>query len=139
MTEVVLDASVFVAAISPHEVHHAAARRLYDLHAADRAFVVPALFRVEVLAALARRGEPTELLETVDVLVSGPRFYAVALDASLLERATQVARTARLRAYDAVYLALALIRNAALLTLDLEVRSKTAESFPQVNLVASAT
>jgi predicted nucleic acid-binding protein len=139
VTDVVLDASVFVAAISPREVHHEAARRLYDLHAADRAFVVPALFRVEVLAALARRGEPTELLDTVDVLVSGPRFYAVALDASLLERATQVARTARLRAYDAVYLALALSRNAALLTLDSEVRSKTAESFPQVDLVASAT
>ena len=71
--------------------------------------------------------------------MSGPRFYAVALDASLLERATQVARTARLRAYDAVYLALALNRNAALLTLDSEVRAKMAESFPQVNLIAPAT
>lgn len=69
--------------------------------------------------------------------MSGPRFYAVALDASLLERATQVARTARLRAYDAVYVALALNRNAALVTLDSEVRSKTAQSFPQINLVTS--
>jgi predicted nucleic acid-binding protein len=134
LSEPVLDASVFVAAISPREIHHVAARKLYDSHAADRAYVVPALFRVEVLAALARRGEPTELLDTVDVLVSGPRFYAVALDASLLERATQVARTARLRAYDAVYVALALKRNAALLTLDAEVRFKSAEAFPHLSL-----
>jgi predicted nucleic acid-binding protein len=139
VSDVVLDASVFVAAISPREVHHATARRLFDLHAADRAFVVPALFRVEVLAALARRDEPAELLDTVDVLVSGPRFYAVALDDSLLDRTTKVARTARLRAYDAVYVALALNRRAALLTLDSEVRAKTAESFPQVDLIAPAT
>ena len=139
MTDTVLDASVFVAAISPCEVHHAAARRLYDSHAADRAFIVPALFRVEVLAALARRGEPEELLDTVDVLVSGPRFHAVAVDASLLDRATQVARIARLRAYDAVYVALALKRNATLWTLDSEVRTKTADAFPRMSVVASAT
>ena len=129
---------MFVAAVSPREVHHAVARRLYDSHAADRAFIVPALFRVEVLAALARRGEPRELLDTVDVLVSGPRFHAVALDASLLDRATQVARTACLRAYDAVYVALALRRDAALWTLDAEVRSKTADAFPRMSVVASA-
>jgi predicted nucleic acid-binding protein len=138
VSEAVLDASVFVAAISPREIHHAAARALYDSHAADRAFLVPALFRVEVLAALARRNEPDELLDTVDVLVSGPRFHAVTLDASLVERATQVARAARLRAYDAVYVALALNRHAALLTLDSEVRSKVAASFPHVSLVAPA-
>ena len=38
-----------------------------------------------------------------------------------------------------VYVALALNRNAALLTLDSEVRSKVAASFPHVSLVAPAT
>ena len=97
------------------EIHHTVARTLYDTWPENRAFLVPALFRVEVLAALARRGEPSELLDTVEVLVSGSRFHSVAIDASLLERATAVALAARLRAYDAVYVALALIRGAALL------------------------
>jgi predicted nucleic acid-binding protein len=131
----VLDASVFVAAISPREIHHLAAREIYDSYAADRAFLVPSLFRVEVLSALARRGEPDELLDNVAVLVSGPRFHSVAIDASLIEKATDVARAARLRACDAVYVALALNLGAALLTLDTEVRLKIAEAFPALGLV----
>jgi predicted nucleic acid-binding protein len=138
VTDAVLDASVFVAVISPSEIHHIAARKLYDSYPEARAFLVPSLFRVEVLAALARRGEPNELLDTVDVLVSGPRFHSIAIDPSLIERATQVARTARLRAYDAVYAALALNREAALFTMDDEVRSKTTEAFPDLRLVAPA-
>jgi len=134
----VLDASVFVAAISPREIHHLAARDIYNSHAADRAFLVPSLFRVEVLAALVRRGEPDELLDHVEVLISGPRFHSVSIDAGLIDRAAQVARSTRLRAYDAVYVALALNLDAALLTLDSEVRSKIAEVFPTLSLVAPA-
>ena len=136
MSRAVLDASVFVAAISPREIHHLAARDLYEAYAADRAFLVPALFRVEVLAALSRRAEPDELLDTVDLLVSGPRFHRVPLDGVLIERAVQVARAARLRAYDAVYVALALNADAAFLTLDSDVRSKVAEVFPSLSFVA---
>jgi predicted nucleic acid-binding protein len=138
MSEAVLDASVFVAAISPSEIHHDIARKLYDSWPEDQAFLVPSLFRVEVLAALARRGEPNELLDTVEVLVSGPRFHCVAIDTSLIERATQVARVARLRAYDAVYVALALNRDAVFLTLDSEVRSKINEVYPDLKLVATS-
>jgi predicted nucleic acid-binding protein len=133
--EVVLDASVFVAAISPSEVHHRAARALYDSFPEDRAFLVPALFRVEVIAALARRNEPTELLDAVEVLTSGPRFHGVAIDAPLIDEAAGMARVARLRAYDAIYAALALGHGAALWTLDVELRSKMSVSFPQVRVV----
>jgi predicted nucleic acid-binding protein len=132
----VLDASVFVAAISPTEIHHLAARRLYDSYSEALAFLVPSLFRLEVIAALARRGEPDEMLDTVGVLVSGPRFHAFPMDAPLIETATHVARAARLRAYDAVYVALALNRNAALLTLDTDVRSKISVAFPGLSLIA---
>jgi predicted nucleic acid-binding protein len=138
MSEAVLDASVFVAAISPSEIHHGVARKLHDSWPEDQSFLVPSLFRVEVLAALARRGEPNELLDTVEVLVSGPRFHGIAIDASLIELATQVARVARLRAYDAVYVALALSRDAVLLTLDSEIRSKMIEAYPNLKLVATS-
>ena len=82
MSDLVLDAAVFVAAISPSEIHHAAARDLYDTAPEDRPFIVPALFRTEVLAALARRRESDELLDTVEVLILGPRFHSVSIDAS---------------------------------------------------------
>jgi predicted nucleic acid-binding protein len=135
LSGVVLDASVFVAAISPVELHHPVALELYNSHDGDRAFVVPSRFRVEVLAALAHRGESDELLNTVEVLVTGPRFFSVSIDSSLLDKAVQVARAARLRAYDAVYVALALNRGDSLLTLDQDVRSKIAEVFPSLSLV----
>jgi predicted nucleic acid-binding protein len=133
----VLDASVFVAAISPAERHHDRARALFEGHPATDPFLVPDVFRVEVLAALARRGEPLELLDTVDALVRGPRFSACVLDEGLLEEAVRVARIARLRAYDAVYVALALLRGEPLLTLDGEVVSRSTACFPALRIGAA--
>lgn len=128
----VLDASVFVAAISPAERHHAEARALFEGHPEAAPFLVPALFRVEVVAALARRGESDEALELVDALVQGPRFHAVDVDAALLGEAARVARRARLRAYDAVYAALALLKAAPLYTLDTEVRDRLRAAYPHL-------
>ena len=135
MSDMVLDAAVFVAAISPSEIHHAAARDLYDTAPEDRPFLVPSLFGTEVLAALARRGESDELLDTVEVLISSPRFHPVPIDAPLIERASEVARAARLRAFDAIYAALALERNAALLILDGHVSAKLSEVYPELRLI----
>jgi predicted nucleic acid-binding protein len=138
MTDVVLDASVFVAAISPNEIHHGGADALYRKHPEDRPFIVPALFRVEVLSALARRDEPEALLDTVDALVSGPRFHAVAIDAALIARAADVVRVARVRAYDAIYVALALSRGATLFTLDQDVRTRVTSAFPELSMASMA-
>ena len=117
----VLDASVFIAAISPAERQHQRARRLLDRHPETEPFLVPELFRVEVIAGLSRRGEPPALVDVVDAVIRGPRFHARPLDGALLERSVQVARVARLRAYDAVYVALALLADVPLATLDGEV------------------
>lgn len=124
----VLDASVFIAAISPTQRHHEVARRLYESHPEAEPFLVPELFRVEVIAGLARRGEPPELLDLVDAVIRGPRFFACPMDADLLQRAVDIARVARLRAYDAVYVALAVAHDAPILTLDAEVLERSAAS-----------
>ncbi|MDP2313677.1 MAG: type II toxin-antitoxin system VapC family toxin [Pseudomonadota bacterium] len=134
----VLDASVFIAAISPTERHHHQARRLFDSHPDTEQFLVPELFRVEVIAGLSRRGEPADLLDTVDAVIRGPRFHARPLDGELLERAVHVARVARLRAYDAVYVALALMWNEPILTLDGEVVERTGASFGDLRVFGSA-
>lgn len=128
----VLDASVFVAAISPSERHHAQARALFDSHPDTLPYLVPALFRVEVIAALSRRGESSELLDTVDALVRGPRFFTCQVDAHTLDQATKVARQARLRAYDAVYVALAMITESPLYTMDNEVCTRIETGLPEV-------
>jgi predicted nucleic acid-binding protein len=134
MSSAVLDASVFVSALSPSEVHHARARGLLAATPEDEPFLVPSLFRVEVIAALARRGESAELLDTVEALVSGRRFHAVALDSEALDLAVQVVRTARIRAYDGLYVALALARDATLLTLDTELSAKARMAYPQLRV-----
>jgi len=130
----VLDASIFIAAISPAERHHRQARMLFDSHPDSAQFLVPELFRVEVIAGLARRGEPPELMDAVDALVRGPRFCTWPLDQELLGEAVRVARIARLRAYDAVYVALALARGEPILTLDAEVVSRSHTSFPDLRV-----
>lgn len=133
----VLDASLFIAAISPTERQHPRAKRLFDSHSDTAPFLVPDLFRVEVNAALSRRGEPAVLVDAVDALVRGPRFHARPLDQALLERSVDVARTARLRAYDAVYVALALLADAPLLTLDAEVVQRCRASFAELRVFDS--
>lgn len=133
----VLDVSVFIAAISPTERHHHRARRLFDGHPDTEQFLVPELFRVEVIAGLSRRGEPADLLETVDAVIRGPRFHARPLDGELPERAVHVARVARLRAYDVVYVALALMWNEPILTLDGEVVERSSASFGELRVFGS--
>ena len=131
----ILDASVFISAISPSERHHRQARLLFESHPDSAQFLVPELFRVEVVAGLARRGEPPELLDAVDAIVRGPRFYVCPLDEDLLAESVRVVRLARLRAYDAVYVALALAHRQPLFTLDAEVVARCARSLPELRVV----
>ena len=130
---------MYISSISPLEVHHEQALQLMRSIPEEQPFVVPSLFRLEVVSALARRGELKELLETVKVLVHGPRFHTVPLSEALLENAQEVAEVAGLRAYDAVYVALARETKAQLLTFDREVRTRVSRHFPEVSLGESET
>lgn len=128
----VLDASLYLAAITPTERHHARAVALFDSHPMPAVYLVPALFRVEVIALLARRGEVPEVLDIVDAAIRGSRFATAPLDDGLLDEAARIARTAGVRAYDAVYVALASLRSAPLYTLDGDVIARIATSVPEV-------
>ena len=131
MTPAVLDATVFISACSPAEVHHAAARAMIDSVPGNRPFIVPSLFRVEVASALARRKESAFFLDTVDALITGPRFHACPIDEELIRLSVEVARRSGCRAYDAVYGALALSRGAVLLTLDEELKRLLSEAYAE--------
>jgi predicted nucleic acid-binding protein len=131
---IVLDASVLVATLSPAERHHDLARRLYAIRPPAVPFLVPAVFRVEVLSALRRQGAPTELIDAADALVRGPTFRSAAVAAGLLDDAATLARAAGLRAYDALYAALAWRQQAVLLTLDREVVARLQSCYPEIDV-----
>lgn len=130
-----LDASGFIAAISPSERHHRQARLLFGSHPDSAQFLLPEFFRVQVIAGLTRRGEPVELPDAVDALARGPRFCACRLDHDLLEEAVRVGCLERLRAYVAVYVALALGRSEPRFRLDEDVVSRCLASFPALRVV----
>ena len=130
----VLDASVFVAVVSPSERHHAQAVALYESHPERMPFLVPGVFRVEVISALARRGEQADLLDVVDALLRGPRFFPHAVDDHLIDTATEVARRAGLRAYDAIYVAVALNTESPLYTLDVDLIDRVATAYPSLEV-----
>jgi predicted nucleic acid-binding protein len=120
----VLDASVAVAAVRPSEPAHRAARaRLSALLTGTDAIVVPAIFDVEVIAALVRAhatgGAAEEYLErdlgARQLVTIGPRAARAI---------SGVAARTRLRAADAAYVWVASSRGLPLVTLDEEISKR---------------
>jgi predicted nucleic acid-binding protein len=117
----VLDASVAVAAVRPGEPSHAAARaRLVPLFTGVDDIVVPAIFDVEVTAALVRGKAPAASvrqyldrdLKSRRLVIIGPRAAHAICGV--------VAKTG-LRAADAAYAWVAISRGLPLVTLDRDI------------------
>lgn len=123
----VLDASVAVAAARAREPSHRAARLLVaGILRGEDEVVVPAIFSVEVAAALARADEPTPAIRAyVDALL---RMAArvVPLSPAVARRARETAMRWRLRAADALYVSLAEWESLPLCTLDPEMSRRGA-------------
>lgn len=121
---IVLDASVYVAKCLAAEPRHAEAMAMVAPADPTRVFLVPDVFRLEVGAALARRQAAAAVLSEVELDLRSAKFDHRDVTSSLIDRAVTVAQVARLRAYDALYVALALQENARLATLNDEVRER---------------
>lgn len=122
----VLDASVAIAAARPVEVGHARARAIVDrvLMGAE-AIVVPAIFGIEVVAGLARRGHDVAAAEAyVDALTSEPA-ETLTIGPIRAARIRRAAAASRLRAADACYVWIAQRRGLALCTLDGDILSRS--------------
>jgi len=120
----VLDASVAVAAVRPSEPSYQAARaRLASLLAGLDSIVVPAIFDIEVTAALVRRGASIATVQEYlerdlaarEIITIGPRAARAI---------SGVAARTRLRAADAVYAWVASSRGLPFVTLDREIAQK---------------
>jgi predicted nucleic acid-binding protein len=100
----VVDATVWVGAYVPADVHHAASRAWLDAHgrAGDLLFE-PDLLLVEFAGGVVRRtGDPTETVGLGAAVRAHPQVPWTALDESLRDQTAQLAISLRLRGPDAV-------------------------------------
>jgi predicted nucleic acid-binding protein len=130
----VLDASVAVAALRSTEPWHAAAlRRCMPLFAGDDDIVVPALFDIEVLAALARRGiDTTRVSGFLTQHLANRRLVNIGPRA--IRGANRIVRLTRLRAADAIYVWVAAREELPLVTLEREVITRAGRAGVEVTL-----
>jgi predicted nucleic acid-binding protein len=123
----VLDASVAVAAARTREPSHRAARSLVAaILRGEHEPIVPAIFSVEVAAALARVDEPLHAIRAYADALLRVTARVVPLSPAAARRARETALRWRLRAADATYLSLAAWEGVPLYTLDREMRERGA-------------
>lgn len=119
----VIDASVWVAALLRNDRHHEeSASLLHTLLQRNQQAAVPLLAWPEIAGAIARKTGNSELARIAIAFLNRQAWLeSVPLDSSIARRATTIATDQRLRGADAVYVALALQRDGVLITLDLEM------------------
>lgn len=132
---VVLDASVWVSRLIPHEIHHTTSRLWMERYVAEGGMLVTSAFlQIEVAAAIARQTrEPALGKAAVAFLNSMRAMRFVPLDTVLVSAAVDVASDLQLRAGDASYVAVAHQLNIPLVSWDREQVERAS------NLVATYT
>jgi predicted nucleic acid-binding protein len=122
----VLDASVLVAAALPNEPFHADAKALMQRLMNEGTYVyLPAIAFAEVAAAIARGASDERLALAVVAQYSiRPDLHRVAVDVALGDLTAEIAAKQRIRGCDAVYVALAYVEQAVLVTLDGQQRER---------------
>jgi predicted nucleic acid-binding protein len=124
----VVDASVVVSRLVPHDVHHAASRAWLTRHVSDGELVVaPALLLPEIAGAVARRTRVPRLARrAVEAILRLHALRLVPMDTVLARTAADLAGRLRLRGADAVYIATAVTLQLTLITWDVEQRQRAA-------------
>jgi predicted nucleic acid-binding protein len=118
-TEVVVDASVFVAAVLADEPSHGAAFAFLQTCARlEIARLAPAIIAAEVKGPVARRtGQPALARQLFAALRSRPDFVVLPIDAIVGDEAGELASLQGIKGCDAVYVAVARLLTIPLVTL----------------------
>jgi predicted nucleic acid-binding protein len=116
-----IDASVFVASARSDEPNYLMSRKSLR-EAQTHEIYCPTLVLAECSAAIARQtGDPSLAEELVCIIEDFPRINLISLDIRMARKAAQIAEEHRLRGADAVYVAVAVTFNAALISWDREM------------------
>jgi predicted nucleic acid-binding protein len=121
-----VDASVFVNAFNPYEVGHGASLELLTvIRERGDPVMLPVLVVPEIAAAVARASnDSAAALEYVDAAVALPHVTLVTVGGAIARHAAELAAVHRLRAADALYLAVAHRYGAVLVSRDREQRTR---------------
>jgi len=121
-----IDASVFVSAVRLEEDHYTVSRKfLRQVQKGAMTMLCPTLVLAECAAAIARPTGDSALAEELIVLIENyPGLRLVSIDLPLARRAAQIATTYRLRGSDSIYVAVAEMFNATLITWDIEMQQR---------------
>jgi predicted nucleic acid-binding protein len=129
-----VDASVFVNAFNPHEDGHAASLAVIAaIQERGDPVIVPTLLITEIAAAVARSTDDSAgASDYANAAAALPHLTLVPLTAAVARQAAELAAEHRLRAADAVYVAVARRYGATVVTRDAEQRTRGAAVVPCV-------
>lgn len=125
---IVVDTSVWLAGLLPADIRFRETQPLMDLVRLGHSRLhVPAHFPAEVVGVLSRTGEPEQFIsDSIAVIASGHLFTIHSISITLGLMAADIARHARIRGSDAVFLALAAALDLPLVSWDKQQRERGA-------------
>ena len=132
MTELTVDASVWVAAADPRDAFHAESETfLAAIEPHELRVVVPAFTRIEVACALARKLQsPAQGRRLSEQVMALSVIVYVPVDDNLLREARRTGTDQRLRGADALYAATAQMSGAQLISWDNELVERVGAIIP---------
>lgn len=125
---IVIDTSVWISHLVVPDVHYAATNAWLDqLQTRQVRFCVPSIFIAEVSGVLARIDAPDAFVaDTVSRIDTSDRFVITPVTLGHAMRAADIARIARIRGSDAVFVALAALLEIPLVSWDKQQRERGA-------------
>ena len=124
----VIDASVYVALVNPHEVDHKRSRSwLEGVLRSGESLYAPVIILGEVAAAISRGQDNQDgAKRAVNTLKRSRAFGLYAVSLALADRAAAIALEHKIRGCDALYVALAEALDDELVTLDQQQQKRGA-------------
>jgi predicted nucleic acid-binding protein len=126
MPNYVVDASVFVSDAQPYEANHVDSfTLLLRISREGWPIYMPAITQAEVGASIVRNTGRSDLAQRLMARYqTADHIRVIPVDTTLGYFAAQIAIQQRIRGCDAIYMALAQVMNATLITLDREQRER---------------
>lgn len=124
-----IDASVIInSELDGEKFHEHSARLMVKIREKGITIIVPEIILPEISSAISRGTDDTEKpLESVEELKQIPNIVFIPIDRELTDNASRLAAEYRLRGCDAIYVAVASMFSARLISLDKQQSERAAD------------